>query len=57
MKKRPRAEADEVSNDGFLLAEMVKKYKKMEKEIKEKQDDLKALGKTIQMLERSLENS
>ncbi|VTT83080.1 unnamed protein product [Fusarium fujikuroi] len=53
MKKRPRAEDDEVSNDGFLLAEMVKRYKKMEKEIEEKQDDLKTLGKTIQMLERS----
>ncbi|KAG4262317.1 hypothetical protein FPRO04_12854 [Fusarium proliferatum] len=53
MRKRPRAEEDEESNDKFLLAEMVKKYKKLEKEIKEKQDDLKALGKTIQMLERS----
>ncbi|QGI96237.1 hypothetical protein CEK26_009306 [Fusarium fujikuroi] len=53
MKKRPRVEDDEGSNDGFLLAEMVKKYKKIEKEIEEKQDDLKALGKIIQMLERS----
>lgn len=53
MRKRPRAEDDEESNDKFLLAEMVKKYKKLEKEIKEKQDDLKVLGKTIQMLERS----
>ncbi|KAG4283414.1 hypothetical protein FPRO06_07793 [Fusarium proliferatum] len=53
MRKRPRAGDDEESNDKFLLAEMVKKYKKLEKEIKEKQDDLKVLGKTIQMLERS----
>ncbi|KAF5632459.1 hypothetical protein F25303_9418 [Fusarium sp. NRRL 25303] len=51
--KRPRAEDDKESNDKFLLTEMVKKYKKLEKEIKEKQDDLKVLGKTIQMLERS----
>ncbi|CVK98802.1 uncharacterized protein FMAN_08430 [Fusarium mangiferae] len=53
MKERPRAEEDERSNDKYLLAEMVKKYKRLEQEIKEKQDDLKALGKTIQMLGRS----
>ncbi|KAF5703321.1 hypothetical protein FMUND_13020 [Fusarium mundagurra] len=57
MKKRPRAEDDEGSNDEFLLAEMVKKYKKMEKEIKEKQEGLETLGKTIQMLKGSLRNS
>ncbi|KAF5646509.1 uncharacterized protein FTJAE_2047 [Fusarium tjaetaba] len=57
VKKRPRAEDDEVSNDDFLLAEMVKKYKKMEKEIKEKQEGLEALGKTIQMLKGSSGNS
>ncbi|SCV34351.1 uncharacterized protein FFB14_04832 [Fusarium fujikuroi] len=65
--KRRRVEDDEGLNDEFLLAEMVKKYRKIEKEIEEKkkeieekekenlqkQDDLKALGKTIQMLERS----
>ncbi|KAF5535705.1 hypothetical protein FPHYL_13138 [Fusarium phyllophilum] len=56
-RKRPRAEDDEGLNDEFLLAEMVKKYKKMEKEIKEKQDNLQALGKTIQMLKGSLRNS
>ncbi|KAF5591229.1 uncharacterized protein FSUBG_10530 [Fusarium subglutinans] len=39
-KKRPRAGDDEGSNDEYLLAEMVKKYKEMEKEIKEKQDNL-----------------
>lgn len=70
MKKRPRDKDNEESNDEFLLAEMAKRYKKIENEIEEKkkeieekgrenlekQDDLKALGKTIQMLERSLEN-
>lgn len=57
MKKRPRAEDDEESNDEFLLVEMVKKYKKLEQEIKEKQDGLEALEKTIQMLKGSLRNS
>ncbi|KAF5533463.1 hypothetical protein FNAPI_12665, partial [Fusarium napiforme] len=64
LNKIPRAEDDEVSNDEFLLAEMVKKYKKMENEIKEmeketkeKQDNFQALGKTIQMLKGSLRNS
>ncbi|KAF5548905.1 hypothetical protein FMEXI_4576 [Fusarium mexicanum] len=55
-RKRPRAESDEGSNDEFLLAEMVKKYKKMDKEIREKQEGLEALGKTIQMLKSSLKN-
>ncbi|KAG5791711.1 hypothetical protein H9Q69_009246 [Fusarium xylarioides] len=57
VKKRPRAEDDEGSNDEFLLAEMVKKQKKMEKEIREKQEGKKALEKTIQMLKDSLRNS
>ncbi|KAF5577184.1 hypothetical protein FPANT_10576 [Fusarium pseudoanthophilum] len=57
VEKRPRVEDDEGSNDEFLLAEMVKKYKKMEQEIKEKQEGLETLGKTIQMLKGSLGNS
>ncbi|KAF5243241.1 hypothetical protein FANTH_8250 [Fusarium anthophilum] len=56
-KKRPRAEDDEGSNDEFLLAQMVKKYRKMEWEIKEKQEGLEALEKAIQMLKGSLRNS
>jgi septal ring factor EnvC (AmiA/AmiB activator) len=64
VKKRPRVEDDEGSSDEFLLAEMAKKYKKMENEIKEmeketkeKQENWQALGKTIQMLKDSLRNS
>ncbi|KAF5615408.1 hypothetical protein F52700_13378 [Fusarium sp. NRRL 52700] len=57
MKKRPRAEDDEGSNDEFLLSEMVKKYKKMEQEIEEKQEGLEALGKTIQLLKGLSKNS
>ncbi|KAF5657236.1 hypothetical protein FCIRC_13329 [Fusarium circinatum] len=56
-KKRPRAGDDDGSNDEFLLAELVKKYKKMEQEIKEKQEELETFGKTIQSLKGSLRNS
>ncbi|KAF4336028.1 hypothetical protein FBEOM_10083 [Fusarium beomiforme] len=63
IKKRSRSESDEELSDEILLREMMKKYKRMAQDVKEKEDaylqaleGLKSFEKTIHVLKDSQKN-